>query len=117
MADANHILSGTDATDEQLLSYLEGKLQGEELAQMEKQMQDDAFVADAIEGLQQFSSNKKLDQYVRTLNQNLHQQLANRKKKRWQRRLESPAWLTTAVVIILLLCLLGYVVVKFVESH
>lgn len=117
MADANHILSGNDTTDEQLLSYLEGKLQGDELAQMEKQLQDDAFVADAIEGLQQFSSNKKLDQYVRTLNLNLHQQLANRKKKRWQRRLHNPSWLMTAVVIILLLCLLGYVVVKFVESH
>ena len=117
MADANDILLNNEMPEEQLMNYLEGKLSGEELEQMEKRIEDDAFVKDALEGLQQFSSNKKLDQYVRTLNQNLHQQLTAKKQKRWQRRLSSPAWLMMATIIILVLCMLAYVVVAFVEKH
>lgn len=117
MADVNDILSNNEVPGELLISYLEGKLHGEELAQMEKQLKDDAFVKDALEGLQQFSSNKKLDQYVRTLNQNLHRQLTEKKQKRWQRRLTNPSWILMATVIILVLCVMCYVVVKFVESH
>ena len=117
MADVNDILSNNEVPGDLLISYLEGKLHGEELEQIEKQLKDDAFVKDAMEGLQQFSSNKKLDQYVRTLNQNLRQQLTEKKKKRWQRKLSNPSWILMATVIILVLCVLAYVVVVFVEKH
>ena len=117
MDDINNITSDSEELDEQLMNYLQGKLSGEELHDIEKQIADDAFVKDAIDGLQQFSSNKKLDQYVRTLNQNLQQQLALKKQRKWKRNLHNPSWIIMATVIILLLCVLAYVVISFVREH
>lgn len=118
MADANDILSNNeDFTDEQLLSYLKGNLSSEDLQHLEEQIQDDAFMKDAVAGLQQFSSDKKLDQYVKKLNQNLQQQLSIKKQRKWKRRLESPSWNIIATVIILVLCVLAYAVVMFIRNH
>ena len=116
MDEANNILSGEEF-DEQLMNYLAGNLSGEALQAVEKQLEDDAFVKDAIEGLQRFSSNKKLDDYVRNLNQNLQQQLAAKKQKRWSRNLSHSSWIMLATVIILLLCVMAYVVIMFVKNH
>ena len=117
MADGNDILFGNEFTDEQLLSYLKGNLSGEELQHLEAQIKDDAFVKDAVDGLQQFSSNSKLNHYVKKLNQNLQQQLATKKQRKWKRRLENPSWIIMATVIILLLCVLAYVIITFVRNH
>ena len=117
MADSNNIVLNNDELNEQLMNYLNGNLSDEEAQTIEKQMGDDAFVKDALDGLQQFSSNKKLDEYVRTLNQNLQQQLAIKKEKRWKRKLDHPSWILLATVIILLLCVLAYVVIEFVKNN
>ncbi len=116
MADADNILLNNDELNDQLMNYLNGNLSEEEARSMEKQMSDDAFVKDALDGLQQFSSGKKLDDYVRTLNKNLQQQLAIKKERKWKRRLSQPSWILLATVLILLLCILAYVVVEFVKN-
>lgn len=116
MADANHI-NNDELSEEQLMNYLQGNLSEEQAQQVEKQIGDDAFVKDALDGLQQFSSNKKLDDYVRNLNQNLQQQLAIKKERKWKRRLNQPSWILLATVLILLLCVLAYVVVEFVKNN
>ena len=117
MDDTNNILPNHDALDEQLMNYLQGNLSDEERKNVQKQMGDDAFVNDALDGLQQFSSNKKLHEYVRSLNQNLQQQLTVKKQKEAKRKLIHPSWIVMATVIILLLCVLAYVVVEFVKNH
>lgn len=117
MADANNILPNNDAPDEQMMNYLQGNLSDEEMQKVQKQIGDDAFVKDALDGLQQFSSNKKLNEYVASLNQNLQQQLAIKKQKQEKRKLIHPSWIVMATVLILLLCVLAYVVIMFVKIH
>ncbi len=117
MADENNIVPGGEEFDEQLMNYLQGNLSDAEWKMVQKQIGDDAFVKDAVDGLQQFSSNKKLDDYVRSLNQNLHQQLAIKKQKQDKRKLIHPSWIVMATVIVLLLCVLAYVVLMFVRNH
>lgn len=117
MADVNDILGGSDEfTDEQLMNFLNGNLSGEALQHIEEQIKEDAFVKDAVDGLQQFSSNKKLDEYVKGLNKNLQQQLSIKKQRSAKRKLSYASWIVIATVLILLLCVLAYVVVTFVKN-
>jgi len=119
MPDVNKdILNGEEElSDEQLLNYLKGVLSAEDAHDVEEKMIEDSFINDAVEGLQQFSSNKKLDDYVRQLNHHLHQQIAEQKKRGYKRRLKDMPWIVQALVIILLLCVLAYVVIMFVRMH
>ena len=117
MADANNILPNNDALDEQMMNYIQGNLSDEEMQLVQKQIDDDAFVKDALDGLQQFSSNKKLTEYVASLNHNLQQQLVAKKQKQEKRKLIHPSWIVMTTVLILLLCVLAYVVIMFVKSH
>lgn len=119
MADVNdNILnSEEELSDEQLMNYLKGYLSREEAHDIEEEMIDDCFLNDAIEGLQQFSSNKKLDDYVRQLNHHLHQQITAPKQRNYKRRLKDIPWIIQALVIVLLLCMLAYVVIMFVKEH
>ncbi len=119
MADVNDILPGGNGelSDEQLMNFLKGKLSADDLEKITKQMEDDAFVKDAIDGLQQFSSDKKLDNYVRTLNQNLQKQLTLKKQRKEKRKLSNTSWVIIVTTIFLLLCILAYVVIMFVANH
>jgi hypothetical protein len=119
MPDVNDDIlhSEEELSDEQLMNYLKGYLSREDAHDVEEQMIDDSFVNDAIEGLQQFSSNKKLDDYVRQLNHHLHEQINVQKERNEKRRLKDIPWIVQAIVIVLLLCMLAYVVVMFVREH
>ncbi len=108
----NIILNDDEMNEEQLMNYLKGNLSNEELHNVEKQMANSEFVSDAIEGLQTFSSNSKLDKYVHQLNQSLHQHLINKKQQKEKRKIKDFSWIILSVIIILLLCLLGYVVIS-----
>ena len=113
MAEAENILTnGDNVTEEQLMDYLKGNLSGDSLHEVEKLMADSAFVNDAIEGLQNFPQNKNLEEYVAQLNKQLHQQLDNRKQQKERRKIKDLQWPLIAVVIILLLCLAGYIVLR-----
>jgi len=119
MADVNDDIlnSEEELSDEQLMNYLKGYLSREDAHDIEEKMIEDSFVNDAIEGLQQFSSNKKLDDYVRQLNQHLQQQTAAQKHRKTKRRLKDLPWIIQALIIILLLCMLAYIVIMFVREH
>jgi len=119
MSDANdNILhSEEELSDEQLMNYLKGVLSQEDAHDIEEKMVDDSFVNDAIEGLQQFSSNKKLDDYVRQLNHHLHQQIDAQKQRKNKRRIKDMPWIIQALIIVLLLCMLAYGVIMFVRYH
>ena len=104
-------------SDEQLMNYLKGYLSSEDAHDIEERMIDDSFVNDAVEGLQQFSSNKKMDDYVRQLNHHLHQQITAQKQRNYKRRLKDMPWIIQALIIVLLLCMLAYGVIVFVRYH
>jgi hypothetical protein len=113
----NILNSEEELSDEQLMNYLKGYLSHEDAHDIEEKMIDDSFINDAIEGLQQFSSNRKLDDYVRQLNHHLHQQIIEQKQRNYKRRLKDIPWIIQAIIIVLLLCMLAYVVIMFVSVH
>jgi len=119
MPDVNDDIlnSEEELSDEQLMNYLKGYLSHEDAHDIEEKMVDDSFINDAIEGLQQFSSNKKLDDYVRQLNRHLQEQTSAQKYRNYKRRLKDLPWIIQALIIVLLLCMLAYVVIMFVREH
>ena len=113
----NILPSEEELSDEQLMNYLKGYLSREDAHNIEEEMIDDSFLNDAIEGLQQFSSNKKMDDYVRQLNHHLHEQITAQKQRNSKRRIKDMPWIIQALIIVLLLCLLAYGVIMFVRYH
>ncbi len=103
--------------DGKLLRYLQGNLSKEEQHELEKSMADSPFVNDAVEGLQQVTNPAALNDYVKSLNQNLHKQLASRNKHKEKRKIKGLSWIITAVVILLLLCLAGYAVLQMLQHQ
>jgi hypothetical protein len=118
MEDLTNIWTIDDElNEEQLLNYLQGNTSADEAHLVEKQMADDAFVNDAIEGLQAIKSPKKLDEYVSQLNKKLQQQLDAKKQKKEKREIKHMGWIILAVIIILVLCVLGYVVIHMLHEN
>jgi len=118
MEDLTNIWTIDDElNEEQLLNYLQGNTSDEEAHLVEKQMADDAFVNDAIEGLQAFKSTRNLNEYVSQLNKKLQQQLDAKKQKKEKREIKHMGWIILAVIIILVLCVLGYVVIHMFHEN
>src|SRR5690348_5442316 len=114
MADWKDILSDKEEemNDDELMKYLDGDLSEEEKHELEKKITASAFANDAVEGLQEYDNKKDLGQYVQQLNKELHQHLADRKLRKQRRKLKDYPWIYIAVIIILGICVLGYVVIK-----
>lgn len=98
--------------DRKLIDYLEGKLSGEEKHQVEKWLADHDMAGDALEGLENMKEKKNLQQYVDQLNKNLQVQLQKKKRHRVKMRLKEYPWIYFTVVLILLLCIIGYFVLR-----
>jgi len=113
MDDLTNILKDDDnISEEELKKYLSGNISGEERHAIEKKMADSEFVNDAVEGLQEFTSKQKLDEYVNHLNKDLHQYIAGKKEIKEKRKIKDLSWIIIAVIIILLLCILAYIVIR-----
>jgi len=118
MEELKNILhNDDDPNEEQLKKYLSGKGTAEEMHAVEKAMADSEFVNDAVEGLQTFSSESKLNDYVSQINKNLNHQLQSRKLKQKKRKIRDLSWTIIAVIIILLLCILAFIVIKMFKDH
>jgi hypothetical protein len=118
MADVNNILQSDDAlNEEQLMKYLQDNLSDEERHAVEKQMADSNFVNDAVEGLEKIQHKKDIQQYVNELNNQLHKHTEQKKKRKNKRKLKSLDWLILTVIMVLLLCLIGYYVEKNYIEH
>lgn len=107
--DLKDILSqlSTEIDNETLLLYLQGKLSPEAQHLLEKQILDNEFAADAIDGLQDFKDKKKLAHVVEQLNNDLKKRTA-RKKPRRIKAIQSEPWLLLSLAIILVLVILCY---------
>lgn len=116
MDDLSSILFDNELTEDQLQAYLNGKLSGDELLAVEKIINESSFSQDAIEGLKNISSQKKLDQMVKQLNQSMHAHLSKTKDRRKKRKIPNLYWAVFAIIIILALCFLGYWLI-YLKSH
>ena len=115
MSDLLNILSNSnkDIDNQKLMDYLSGKLSAAEKHELEKQMADNELMNDAVEGLQQFKDQKKLDAYVEQLQKQLNTYIRQKKAKRskWFHG-QYDQWIFLSVIIVLLLIIIAYVVIQ-----
>ena len=115
MEDLNNIWNAEDELNEdQLLEYVNKKATDEAAYNLERKMADSAFIEDGVEGLQQFSSAEKINAYVQQINQDLHYKLTDKKVKK-KRSIQSLSWEIIAVIVVIILCLLGYAIITMMH--
>jgi len=113
MNDLHNILAQDDELSaEELLKYLEGSLSDEARHKTERKLVDSSFADEALQGLQSFKNKKDIHLYVKELNKQLQKQTAAKKKKQEQKKIKGMDWLAITIVLILLLCFLGYWVIR-----
>jgi hypothetical protein len=100
-----------DIDQETLLQYLQGKLSAEQQHEVEKQMMEDDFESDALEGLENFKDKRKLTQLVDQLNHELKKKTEKKKKLRQKLDLKIDPWVIVTVIIILLLVVVSYFII------
>ncbi|MEO6489365.1 MAG: hypothetical protein ABIO04_05430 [Ferruginibacter sp.] len=101
-----------DIEQEELLKYLNQHMSEAERHAFEKQMNDDDFVNDAVEGLQSVENKHKLEDVVQQLNSDLKKQIEKKKKRKEKRKLENHPWIYYTIILLLLLLVVAYVVIK-----
>ena len=105
-----------DIEQDKLLDYLNKKLSATDAHELEKQMADDPFVNDAVEGLDAFSNKKDLSLTVHQLNTELKKQLDKKKSRKDKRKLKDQPWIYISIVVLLVLIVVCYIVIrKFLE--
>jgi len=116
MEDLNNIWNEDDELNEdQLMDYLKGKSSEKDMHSVEKGMAGSSFINDGVEGLQEFSSAEKINSYVQQINENLHQKLSAKTKKN-KRKVPHLSWEIITVIVVIVLCLLGYVIVEMMRN-
>jgi hypothetical protein len=112
--DLKDILSNLskDIEQEKLLDYLNKKLNATDAHEVEKQMADDAFMNDAVEGLEQFKNKQQLSLLVEQLNADLKKKTNKKLQKKEKRKLKDQPWLYITLITLLLLAIIGFVVIK-----
>ena len=112
--DLKNILSenNKDIEQEKLLDYLNKNLPAAEAHEVEKQMANDEFMNDAVEGLENFKDKKDVLLLVQQLNEDLKKQTQKKKQKKEKRKLKEQPWLYFTIILILLLAIIGYVIIK-----
>lgn len=103
--------SNKDIDNQQLMDYLSNQLSKAQQHEVEKQITDDAFVNDAVEGLQQIQHKKDINAYVEQLNNELHKQVAKNKKRKDKRKLKNNPLTYMAIILFLLLLVICVVLV------
>lgn len=96
---------------ETLLQYLQGKLSAEQQHEVEKQMMEDDFESDALEGLENFKDKRKLATLVEQLNYELKKKTEKKKKLRQKLDLKIDPWVIVTVIIVLLLVVVSYFII------
>jgi hypothetical protein len=104
--------SNKDIDNQKLMDYLGGKLQGEEKHEVEKWMAENEFVNEAMEGLQDFSGKKNLQEYVDQLHKDLNKYIQQKKERRERRKIQQAPWVYLTIVVVLALCVIAYYIIR-----
>ena len=114
MSDLFNILSNSnkDIDNQKLMDYLAGKLSGDDKHQVEKWMNENEFVNEAMEGLQSVTEPEQVPLYIQQLNKQLSKELAQKTKRRSRKIEFNLTYAIIAVLIILMLAVVGYVVLS-----
>jgi len=113
MSELKNILNqGPQPTEDALKRYLKGTSSEEERFTIENQMADEAFMNDAIEGLQEFKDQNHVQDYVNKINKELNKHTFKKKRRKLNNLIEDKNWTLVTVVLIIILCILGYFVIN-----
>ena len=104
--------SEKDIEQEKLFQYLNSNMSDDEQHAFEKQMNEDDFMNDAVEGLQALENKNNIPSLVQQLNTDLKKQLDKKKKRKEKRKLNEQPWVYFSVILILLLIIIAYLVIK-----
>ncbi|MDQ6608651.1 MAG: hypothetical protein M3Y85_02395 [Bacteroidota bacterium] len=106
----------SEVDQETLLNYLQGKLSTGEQHELEKNLLNDDFETDALEGLEGFKDKRNIQSLIAQLNGDLKKKT---KKKSWRLRPEVKLepWLLIAIILILLIAVLGYFIIHKMQVH
>jgi hypothetical protein len=112
--DLKDILSDSnkDIDNQQLMDYLSKQLSKADNYAIEKDMADDEFMSDAVEGLQKMENTKDLQAYVDQLNDDLQKQIAKNKQRKEKRTLKEQPYTYFTILIILILVVISFIVLK-----
>lgn len=112
--DLKDILSNLnkDIEQDKLLDYLNKNLSAAEAHEVEKQMADDEFMNDAMEGLEELKTKTDVSLIVEQLNRELKKQTEKKKARKERRRLKDQPWLYITIVTLLLLIVIAYLVIR-----
>lgn len=103
------MINPNNITQELLQDYVQGKLSQQDAYALEQLMQNDAMLADAIEGLQQ-KTKQPTSIYISEINKQLKQQLKKKRKKSlW---IENHNYIIVAIILMLCICIIGYMIIK-----
>lgn len=102
----------TDIDQETLLLYLQGKLSDEKKHEVEKQLLNNDFDEDAMDGLQEFKDKEQLQYMVEMLNRDLKKRTEKKKKRREKMKIKDQPWLYISIIILFILIVISYLVIK-----
>ena len=107
----------TDVDQETLLLYLQDKLSDEKKHEVEKQLSNDEFDGDALEGLQEMKDKQQIAFMVDMLNRDLKKKTEKKKQRREKMKLKEQPWLYLSVFILLMLIILCYFIIQNMRAH
>lgn len=112
--DLKNILSNLnkDIEQDKLLEYLNRQLTERDEHALESQMNDDAFMSDAMDGLQQMRNKQNLPEVVSELNSGLQKQIEKNKSRRRKRKTGPDASVYYTIIILLVLIVIAFVVIR-----
>ncbi|MBK5271355.1 MAG: hypothetical protein JJE22_10110 [Bacteroidia bacterium] len=106
----SHLSNEVD--QETLLLYLQNKLTEEKKHEVEKNLLNNEFADDAIEGLKEIKDKKQIAYMVEMLNRDLKKKLEKKKNRRERMKIKEQPWVYISVLILILLIVISYVVVR-----
>ncbi len=112
MKEWNDILGDASGniSEDKLKAYLDGSLSPAEQREVEEALSIEGMESDAVEGLQELSASDT-ELLTERINYKLQHQI-KKEKYRNKRLYSDQKWTLLAVIIIILLCLIGYYIIK-----
>jgi hypothetical protein len=101
----------TEIDQETLLLYLQDKLPQDKKHELEKQLLENEFAGDALEGLREIKDKQQINFMVEMLNRDLKKKTEKKRKRREKMQIKDQSWLYISVIIIILLIIISYMVV------
>ena len=107
----------TSVDQETLLLYLQGKLSEEKKHEIEKQLLQNEFDEEAMDGLQEFKDKEQLQYMVEMLNRDLKKRTEKKKKRRDKMKIPDQPWLYISILILIILIVISYLIIyKYLQN-